>query len=247
VISGDDGTVLEFARRHGVESVVYFGRSEGVQVRLKDYRIDSSLHTLCTFEISGQTELEVSLAMLGEAAALNAAAALAVVLALGADLELASAGLTNVGPLPGRMRALEAKSGARVLDDSYNANPRSMALALDTAKDVAKTLGLQLVEVLGDMKELGARAREEHTAIIRHAISTRPRVLVACGVLMTEAVERLPSRPNRIDLLTASDNDEATTLVESVLHADDVLLVKGSRSVGLERVVQVVTGAEGAS
>src|SRR5690606_17881375 len=98
--------------------------------------------------------LALTLGLLGEAAAVDAAAALAVCEALGAPREAFARGLAAVRPAPQRLSLGPGRLGSLLLDDSYNANPRSTRVALETAGALRALGGRRLLVALGDMKEL---------------------------------------------------------------------------------------------
>src|SRR5690606_10226416 len=121
-------------------------------------------------------------------AAVNAAGALAVTCALdGSRLDDAVAGLATVPPASSRMVPIELPSGLLVIDDTYNASPRSTVGALETAALLASTRGGALIAVLGDMLELGRDAERLHADVGREAVRSGAQALIACGELMTHA------------------------------------------------------------
>jgi len=158
-----------------------------------------------------------------------------------AALDAAAQGLSQVAPPPGRLCPQLAPSGALVLDDSYNANPASMAASIETAASLARLRGGRALLVLGDMLELGERSREEHERVGRLAARARASVLVACGPQMTAAAEAAREAARGLEpalsISHLADAGAAAQLLTPMLHAGDVVLVKGSRSMALERVV----------
>jgi UDP-N-acetylmuramoyl-tripeptide--D-alanyl-D-alanine ligase len=197
--------------------------------------------------------LRCSLSLFGVGPALDAAAALAGVLALlGADaLDAAAQGLAQVAPPPGRLVPRSAPEGALVLDDSYNANPASMRASIETALELAKLRGGRALLVLGDMLELGERSREEHEQLGKLAAQPGVAMLIACGPQMTAAAElaRESARGAEpaLSVLHLADPSGAAELLRPLLAASDVVLVKGSRSMGMERVVAGLISGEGAA
>jgi UDP-N-acetylmuramoyl-tripeptide--D-alanyl-D-alanine ligase len=246
VINGDDGTLARWSERTGISRRIFFGMAPHADVRLVSHELDAELRTVVVYDVcQGEARVRARLALLGEAAARNGAAALAVVLARGDDLEAAARGMERVQPTPGRM-CPRAGNGLRVLDDTYNANPRSMALALDTAREVARVTSSRLVAVLGDMKELGARSAGDHAAIGAHAVGSGAKAIVFVGPEMAHAADaaRAEASPGAVIVHVATTEeavDEATALVAP----GDVVLVKGSRSMATERVVVALLGEEG--
>jgi UDP-N-acetylmuramoyl-tripeptide--D-alanyl-D-alanine ligase len=184
------------------------------------------------------------LKLFGAGPALDAAAAMAVVLAvLGeAVIERAVTGLGVVAPSPGRLCPLPGPAGALILDDSYNANPASMRASIDTALQLARARGGRVLLVLGDMLELGQGSRAEHESIGRQAAQVGVAAFIACGLEMTAAAEtaREKARQDALDLSIAHLGDPLAVaeILRPLLREGDVVLVKGSRSMGMERVVE---------
>jgi UDP-N-acetylmuramoyl-tripeptide--D-alanyl-D-alanine ligase len=119
--------------------------------------------------------------------------------------------------------------GVTVIDDCYNANPMSMRAALD---DLAGTASGRRVAVLGDMLELGEEARALHREIGTHAAASGVDLLIAVGPLGAEIAAAFEGPSHAV-----ADAAEAAGLAPALLAAGDTVLVKGSRGVGLERVV----------
>ncbi|HEY6878294.1 MAG TPA: cyanophycin synthetase, partial [Polyangiales bacterium] len=172
-------------------------------------------------------------------------AALAVVIALAGDLERAIHALGTVPPTSGRMALTQTRAGIIVCDDSYNANPRSMALGLETLKSLATTG--RSVAVLADMKDLGRFAQAEHVRIGELAVRLGVDVLVGCGPEMAHATSaaarlaagRLAPHPTRVvHVMTPAD---AVSIVQSLCRQGDVVLVKGSRAMAMETVAEALT------
>jgi UDP-N-acetylmuramoyl-tripeptide--D-alanyl-D-alanine ligase len=166
------------------------------------------------------------------------------------NLLAAVAAASAVGVLPsGRLElALSAGRGQRIavgsqvimIDDCYNANPMSMSAALRDLSAVAERQGSRRrVAVLGDMLELGPREREFHAALGEQADAAGVDILITVGPLAAAIAERFPGQSHSVE-----DAEEAAGLVAALLCPGDVVLVKGSRGVGLERVCQALsTGA----
>ena len=253
VINGDDRALREFADEAGDDNDLwYFGRDASCHVQLVEQCITADLRTLCSFDIAGHGAVEARLMLLGEAAALNAAAALCVLLALGHDPHDALAALSAVEPTPGRMAPCVGADGGIVLDDTYNANPRSMAMALETAAAIAQVCDGSLVAVLGDMKELGARSAEEHLALLEHAVRIGADPVFACGSAMVMAASSMRTAAasatallidpaTQTPIVTAfADASDAISALKSALVPRAIVLVKGSRSMAMERVVAAI-------
>ena len=248
VVNADDPALM--ARRPSGVKTLSFGTSAGADVRLiaTTLRVDGTTARIALKLPSGVEERVVQLGILGQAAALDACAALAAVVALctprqlSESIEAAIDGMAQVPPTPGRLACTGTQRGVIVCDDSYNANPRSMALSLETLAALARDSGGRGVAVLGDMRELGIASVAEHTRIGELAVKLGIDVLVGCGPEMAHATSsaarhaagRLAQHPTRV--AHVMDPLAASQLVLSLVRPRDVLLVKGSRAMAMERV-----------
>ena len=163
----------------------------------------------------------------------NALAAAAAAVAAGASLEQVSAGLAAMQPVSGRLQPGRTTHGARLIDDSYNANPSSMRAGIDVLTRLPGTAWL----VMGDMGELGDHASMSHVDIGRYAREQGVRRLFATGPLSTLAVESFGA-----GAAWYPDTDSLARAVGEQITPEVTLLVKGSRSNRLERVVASLTG-----
>ena len=178
----------------------------------------------------------VQLAHLGRHSVLNALAALACAGVAGVDPVEAAAALADIAPPPGRLQ-LRTLGRLTVLDDSYNANPGSLAAAAATLDEVG--LGGRRVFVVGDMLELGREASGIHRAAGRTLAGARPELLVTVGRFAEDLLR------GAIDAGVAPENcvacagrDCAAEVLERQLVPGDVVLVKGSRGMALDTLIQ---------
>jgi len=183
--------------------------------------------------------------LLGEAGAYATLAALAVAEWISqAALEpaLVSAALSAAGE-PGRLTPIELRDGTVVLDDSYNSNPASVKSSLATAREIARARGARLVLVVGEMRELGALAAEQHAEVGGFIAESGAALLLA---LVGDA-ERFvaPAQRAGIDSLFAENSEQGLELLLSRLQPKDVVLVKASRGVRAERLVRGLCDAKG--
>jgi UDP-N-acetylmuramoyl-tripeptide--D-alanyl-D-alanine ligase len=166
----------------------------------------------------------------------NALAAIGAAHALGIEMPALAAGAAAVRFSELRGEEIELAESVLVINDCYNANPLSMRAALDhLAQVVATRRPARAVAVLGDMAELGPDARRFHNEIGDHAASRGVDVLVAVGELASGYVDGYGSAGEVVRVASAG---EAAKVVAEVLQPGDVVLVKASRSVGLERVTK---------
>ena len=214
--------------------VVTFGH-EG-QVSAKSLELDDDLTPRFVLH-SPQGEIDVELGARGVHSVDNALAAAAVGLELGVSLEDVAAGLATPTLSPLRMEVVRTAAGARLLNDSYNANPLSMRAALHA---LAAVPAKRRIAVLGTMAELGEFEAQEHAA----AASLAARL----GITVVAVDAPAYSRGDAL-VIHAEGIDGALEALRDLggLGAGEAVLVKGSRVAGLERLVErlVVTGADG--
>jgi UDP-N-acetylmuramyl pentapeptide synthase len=193
--------------------------------------------------ITPQGAVELRAAGLGEPTVTNALAASAACLAAGATLEQLAAGLARYEPARGRMQQRRLPNGALLIDDTYNANPQSMEAALAS---LARLRGAgRAFAVLGDMGELGAHAAAGHRGVGARAGELRVDALYALGEqaeLVRSAAVAAGLEPGRAHL--AASHAEIADALRATLRAGDVALIKGSRSMRMERVVEALTGTK---
>ncbi len=180
-------------------------------------------------------DMAVQLNLLGTHNVLNALAAAAAAHALGVTLAGIQAGLNAVQPVKGRTVAQLAVNGARVIDDTYNANPTSMCAAID----ILAGFSGRTVLVLGDIGELGAWAEAGHRQVGEYAVG-KVDALYAVGPLMSHAVAAFGAQgrhfANQADLIAALAAEQGS---------NTTILIKGSRSAAMENIVAALCGPGG--
>jgi UDP-N-acetylmuramoyl-tripeptide--D-alanyl-D-alanine ligase len=188
--------------------------------------------------------IEVALRLAGATSALNCAAALAGTIAtLGrpiADEELKTTlvALGRVQPVEGRMVILRV-GPIKAIDDSYNANPRSVKAALKTAREMASREGSRLVVALGDMLELGELSKDSHREMIGDVADANPAVFIAVGPCTgKELIASAGALSNACEVVIAADAAKAAQRLSEIAQAGDLVLIKGSRGMGMELLVR---------
>lgn len=189
----------------------------------------------------------VDTSLLGDAGALAVSAALAVtegVLgeALDARLFADVCSRMELGE-PGRLRALTLKDGTVVLDDTYNSNPASVKSSLGAAWEVAHGSGARLVVVLGEMRELGADSPRLHQDVAALVAQNRAAAVIAVSGDARLIAEGAQARG--IPAVFAEDADAALACALALIEPGDVVLVKASRGVRAERVVEGLLASKG--
>jgi len=189
-----------------------------------------------TIQLTSQWgEVEMKLPLLGKHNVMNAVAAASASLAAGASLADIRVGLEKLRAAAGRLEIKKGINGARILDDTYNANPASVAAGLQ----VLRESGGERVLVLGDMAELGEAAPEIHRRVGEMARKLGVQRLLAVGPLSAAAAEAFGKGGRHFDT-----HEECADALLDLLHGDMTVLVKGSRSMHMERVVQRIARAE---
>jgi UDP-N-acetylmuramoyl-tripeptide--D-alanyl-D-alanine ligase len=186
-------------------------------------------------------ELSVCLPLPGEAAAIDLTAAIAAQEAATRELlspDAIERALATVA-LSGRGTVLHLDRDIVLIDDTYNANPASMRAALQTLSEIAG--GRRRVAVLGEMKELGALAKEEHEALGDAVAEAGVVLAIGCGGLIDVALERAAARG--VAVVRSSSTAEAAAAARTRVQAGDAVLVKGSRGVEAEKVVAALSAA----
>ena len=237
VLNLDDPVVATFEPPHGARTVT-FGRNAAADVRADGVAVGADGRASFELVASGRRE-PVRLAVPGEHMVPNALAAAAVGMELGMSPDECAAALADARVSRWRMETFDGRGGIRVLNDAYNANPESVAAALKTAMAMAGDG--RVIAVLGRMAELGDIAEREHERVGELAarlgvdrlitVGTEAKAIAVAG--LREGVE-----PDAV----ASYDDAEVALADVLAHAreGDLVLVKGSRVVGLETLAEAL-------
>ncbi len=231
--------LCEKARAAGVTRIVTFGTDEAADARLIDVALQaasSAVHARIF-----DHDATYKLAMPGRHMAMNSLAVLATVSLFGADLALAALSLAHLAPPAGRgaRRRLDVGGGgATLIDESYNANPASMAAALGVLGRAELGERGRRIAVLGDMLELGRDGPDLHRGLAAAMTANDIDAVFCCGPLMRHLWEALPSsrRGGYADHAAALESQ-----VVGAVHAGDAVMVKGSLG---SRMKVIVTALE---
>jgi UDP-N-acetylmuramoyl-tripeptide--D-alanyl-D-alanine ligase len=235
VLNGDDASVAAMSRRTRARSLL-FGLSEQCDIRATDV-VSSGLDGFSFRLHANGTKTEIDCPLPGKHHVYPALAAAAVALNEGmSPAEIAEA--LSQATLDLRLTVRSGLNGSTIIDDSYNASPASMIAALDL---LAESKAARRIAVLGHMRELGAAENEGHELVGRHAAITCD-LLIVCGEdarLLAEAARAA----GHSDVRQLAMTEETAALLQRELREGDLCLVKASRAVGLESVVEAVVGA----
>ena len=229
ILNGTDEFANSIARRTSAR-VVYVG-TEDAAVRAESIEQDfaGSRFTL----VSDGERMVVNLPIAGRHMITNALLAVAAANVLGISLQDCVAALAKVKLTSGRLERKELH-GRLILDDSYNANPDSMTAAIDTLAALP-TAGRRIA-VLGKMGELGDAAEEGYRAVGEHADTKKIDCLVTVGD-EASAIAAAARTGGAVETISVQDTDEAAERLASVSRPGDLVLVKGSRSAKMERML----------
>ena len=235
---------LRAAAERYTDSIMSFGFSPEADVRVVDYLDTENNGTHITAKVFDGM-LSFNLSQPGQHWISNSMAVLAAVLAAGGDLASAGLALAEMGGLAGRGARHEFAIGAgtaHVIDESYNANPASMAATIGQ-------LGLsgngRRIAVLGSMKELGDKGDDYHRALAAPLAAAKVDFAILVGKEMEILAKELTAGvEGPAEFAHCATAQEALVLLQNYICASDTVLVKGSNSMGLSTIVSALTGGK---
>jgi UDP-N-acetylmuramoyl-tripeptide--D-alanyl-D-alanine ligase len=235
LVNQDDPRVMDLASEFRGQKIT-FGIDHPAEVMAKEIRLKGVGGTSFTLMMEGVT-MEITLPFLGGHFVPNALSAIASASLFGIELEKVKEALEHLSPSPMRMEVLRPKEGVTLINDAYNANPRSMELALEILSEM-KGKG-RAIAVLGDMLELGDFSVEAHQHIGQRVEELSIDFLLALGeeapVLVESAMRHgLDSEKARI----VESHREAISILKKMVRDGDWILVKGSRRMGMEKIAE---------
>jgi len=233
VINADDAFAPYFAERAHGRRLLRFGLESSADLTARDIQptLDGSRFTL----VAPQGEAAVSLTLPGRHNVSNALAAAALCLSVGASLEQVAQGLNAARSVAGRLVTHRLPNGAVLIDDSYNANPGSLAAAIDTLA----AGGGQAWLVLGDMRELGADAEAMHAEAGRRAKGAGIARLLTLGSYSAAASQTFGEGATHFQTHAA-----LIDVLKSELRDGVRVLVKGSRGSAMDKIVAALVGPQ---
>ena len=241
ILNADDPRVAAMAPASAGRVLYYSTRGASVRgLRMDYFATDVRLDGLggTTFSLNTPSgSVPVKLAVPGEHSVGNAVAAAAVAHLMGVDLHLVAAALAAVRPLGGRMNLRPGREGSTIIDDAYNASPGSMEASLQV---LGSEPARARIAVLGDMLELGDQALSAHQAVGRAAAACAD-LLVVLGDRAIDVVDAARAAGMPTARAVAVPDVEAAVAAVEVMLPGAVVLVKASRGMALDRVVDRLT------
>jgi UDP-N-acetylmuramoyl-tripeptide--D-alanyl-D-alanine ligase len=232
------GRLVKRAQTLGVSRIVSFGADKKSDARLLDVSLQSACSAVHA-HILGH-DVTYKLGMPGRHMAMNSLAVLAAASLAGADLALAALSLSQIEPAAGRgvRRALEVASGeATLIDESYNANPASMAAALNVLGRAEIGPHGRRIAILGDMLELGPTGPALHRGLVDAIKANHVDLVYCCGPLMRNLWDAL-STGKRGGYAESAANLEAQAV--AAIRAGDAIMVKGSLGSKMKTIVNAL-------
>lgn len=239
ILNADDEDVINF-KNLSDERVILFGNEYEADIKGNDYRIlydENNLPQGISFNIKTEKESqEIELLdTLGAHHSYHILAAMGVVSSLKENIAVAAKSFKRHEPTPGRMRLIPGIKGTMIIDDTYNSSPIAAEEALKTLKSLKVT---RRIAILGDMLELGKYSNEAHKKAGELARNSS-------DILVTVGIRSRATADTAIDfgmdekaVFQFDDSKEAGGFVQNILNKGDVILIKGSQGVRMEKIVE---------
>lgn len=227
-----NGIHLQKIAKKTKAKVIWFDKNS--PIRAEKIKITDNLKTQFTLYVAKKS-IEVTLPLLGSQFVENALAAASVGHICGVSLEEIKKGLENFEAPEHRMRPIKLKNGALILDDSYNNNPTAARLALQTLKEAAG--GRSAIIVMGDMLELGKKEKELHKELGREIAKSGVGYFIGVGQLSRHMADEIKKNLGEGNVRWVEKENQVLPILKGLLKKDTITLIKGSRSIGLDKLV----------
>ncbi len=233
-VNAEDRWVMEAAKGRRGDRIT-FGMQNDCDVKFLNMETNGLDEMRLAISIKGREHTTV-LPVPGAHNVMNALAALSIGVALGVDASEAMERLAAFKPMAMRFERIQLANGARMVNDSYNANPESMRAAFRTVGSA--TRAGRFIVALGDMLELGDQSPDFHRGVGEAAAEMGASPIYVLGDFASEVADgAMSAGVSESSIVVCDDAEQMSRLIEKDLRAGDVLLVKGSRGMRMERVV----------
>ena len=230
VINADDDYADFWKKQVGEHRIVTFGRHNAADVMATSIELNAQGQPSFQLVLPND-EVTVQLRLIGEHNVMNALTAAAMAYAKNVSIVAIKAGLETTGSYSRRLNEKKGYAGATIIDDTYNANPLSTAAAIS----VLAQRGGDSVFVLGDMLELGKHTDDLHRQIGEQAGQLGIHRLYCYGKHSRFAAEAFGENAYHFD-----DRDALLAALRDSLHADTVVLIKGSKGMGMDKIAKAL-------
>lgn len=239
ILNGDDALLygLKNLLNH---KTIFYGFQEGMDVQGCNTKVSEDMCTTFDVKVCNK-EYSVLVPVPGIHNILNALAAITVGLRFKVPIEDIISGIKNFKAGKMRMNVVDLDKGIKVINDAYNANPNSMEEALKVIKDFP---GPRKIAVLGDMLELGEWTRQAHLDIGKSIVTNGINYLVTYGEnskYIAEGAANMGMSQKKI--ITCGTIEEVNENLKNIIRENDTILVKGSRGMKMEKIVDFLSGA----
>jgi len=239
-VNGDNRILLEEVMRFG-KKVITFGIGEENEIELKDVSINPDLTTSFSL-IWGKRRIRLKTNLLGIHNAMNALISASVALYLGMKEDEIRAGLLKYSGMKGRFQIIRLKNRNILIDDTYNSNPLSLKMAIQTLKEIRGNK--RLIIGLGDMLELGRYSADAHREAGKIVSDLKPDLFIAIGKFSDEMINSAKREGMKKENLSiASDLKDMSFQIEDKIKdmEDTILFLKGSRRMELDKVSEYIS------
>ena len=237
VVNADDGKLMQGIREAAFKGqIITFGTGNDSNVRAREVRATETGSDFI-LELGNAGNIPINLHVHGIFNVYNALAAAAVSFSLGVGIDEIKAALDGYSGFPMRFEVIK-ENGITVINDSYNANPTSMSGSIKEL--VSMGTGGRVVAALGDMKELGDFSEEAHREIGRFLSEAGVDVFVAVGEMMGLAAGECIKSGKMSGVFLFRDVEEAGKEIMKILKQGDTILIKGSRSMAMEKLLRSI-------
>jgi UDP-N-acetylmuramoyl-tripeptide--D-alanyl-D-alanine ligase len=219
------------------EKIIWYG--EGSSIFAEKIKPEINFKTNFRLNLYNK-KIEIELPTVGKQFVENALAASATAFLLGVDIKDIKHGLESYNPPEHRMKVIRLKMGAVLLDDSYNNNPEAAKSAISTLNEIAQNN--KKVVVFGDMLELGKDEKDYHRNLGDDIANSGCDYLIAVGALAKYTAEEARKRLGRKSVYWLKNVYYVAPIIKRIIEKDMFVLIKGSRSIGLDKVVAELSG-----
>jgi UDP-N-acetylmuramoyl-tripeptide--D-alanyl-D-alanine ligase len=235
VLNAEDSIAKSFAKFTNAE-VCFYGK--GSNIRAEEINLNRDLSTSFVL-LSGSDKNAVQINAYGEQFVANAVAASAAAFSLGLNLENISDGIGKFKLPKHRLNIIESREFGIIFDDSYNSNPKAASESLDTFIKLASSK--VKIAVIGDMLELGKFEESSHRELGKKVGNLGFDYVVGVGRAARFVVEEAAKTLRKEKCFLTSDESEAAPIVKKLLNGKTALFVKGSRSIHLDKLIDLLT------
>lgn len=247
VLLNKDNCHFDFLKKRAQElkiaekNIFTFAQENSANYQILKSKITGTNSSLITAQLKNSEELSYQISSSNQIAAFNSIIAVACLDLLNANVKKAVKAFENFSVSKGRGQIIETlfqNKNITIIDDSYNANIASMISGLNYANSLKQILGKKrLIVALGDMLELGEKSVELHEELIKYLANLPIGFAILVGLEISKAAKNLPENLYK----SFPDSSSASQFIEALIEDGDLLYVKGSRGIKMEKLIEILT------